>query len=326
MAIVLSETSWGELWDQSYQQSHSPDPADATDEVIEFPPQLAQGYKRNISLRQGIDLTFHRYRFQQDLTVEFADSEEPGCLEWVFNLSSPFKSGGTTWIGAGQHILFKPSTGGRWENFADEPRVEVDLHLEPQRFKALIDERFDALPAELQHLIDGNYDLPSPVQVITSGMQQALQQMLNCPYQGSTKQMYLEAKSLELLVLWLEQAIGSRICAYPSSLCSDDIDRIHRAREILFKQSNQPPSLLTLARQVGLNDCTLKRGFRQVFGTTVFGCLHDYRMNQARQLLQEQRITVQEVARQVGYASPSSFHAAFRKKFGANPGTYLVTR
>lgn len=85
---------------------------------------------------------------------------------------------------------------------------------------------------------------------------------------------------------------------------------------------DDPPSLLALARQVGLNDFKLKRGFRQVFGTTAFGYLHDQRMERARQLLEERRFNVTEVACTVGYANPSHFAAAFKRKFGVNPGAY----
>ncbi len=53
----------------------------------------------------------------------------------------------------------------------------------------------------------------------------------------------------------------------------------------MLRNISNPPSLIELARQVGINECTLKRGFRQIFGNTMFGYLHDYRMEQARQLL-----------------------------------------
>jgi AraC family transcriptional regulator, transcriptional activator of the genes for pyochelin and ferripyochelin receptors len=86
---------------------------------------------------------------------------------------------------------------------------------------------------------------------------------------------------------------------------------------------DEPPSLLTLARQVGLNDFKLKRGFRQVFGTTVFGYLHEHRMERARQLLEERRLNVTAVACTVGYANPSHFAGAFKRKFGVNPSAYL---
>ena len=74
---------------------------------------------------------------------------------------------------------------------------------------------------------------------------------------------------------------------------------------------------------MGLNDCTLKRGFRQVFGKSAFGYLHDYRMERARQLLRAGELNVSEAARTVGFANRSYFAAAFRKKYGVSPSQYL---
>lgn len=98
-----------------------------------------------------------------------------------------------------------------------------------------------------------------------------------------------------------------------------DIEKIHRARYILIFQQENPPSLLDLARQVGINDNKLKIGFRQVFGTTVFGYLHNHRMEIARQLLQDGKMRVAAVANAVGYANPGHFAAGFKRKFGVSP-------
>lgn len=93
-------------------------------------------------------------------------------------------------------------------------------------------------------------------------MHLALQQILNCPYKGLTKQIYLESKVLELIALRLEQAIEDNQTQKQSvRLRSDDIERIHHAKDILLCNSNNPPSLVALARQVGLNDCMLKKVF-----------------------------------------------------------------
>ncbi|MEI1374667.1 MULTISPECIES: helix-turn-helix domain-containing protein [unclassified Nostoc] len=70
---------------------------------------------------------------------------------------------------------------------------------------------------------------------------------------------------------------------------------------------------------MGINECTLKRGF---IGTTVFGYLHDYRMEQARQLLLSRQMKIEQVAQKVGYANRSRFASAFRKKYGVNPKAY----
>jgi AraC-like DNA-binding protein len=149
-------------------------------------------------------------------------------------------------------------------------------------------------------------------------MQVAIQQILQCPYEGITKRLYLESKVMELLALMVEQEIeiqrGER-CRLVLRL--DDVDRIHQAQTILQQRLNNPPSLMELARLVGLNDYTLKRGFRRVFGY-----LHDYRMEQAQQLLKLGNLKVEEVARIVGYRDRSAFSKAFCRKFNISPNDY----
>lgn len=330
MAIALSDATWYDLWQTSRQEAQSADPQDPSDRIADCPSPFGQGYKRDIALRNGIDLTFHRYQLKDDLFFSEIGSEEGNCLEWVFNLSSTFRYADDTYITNGQHYvagLFLPN--GISEELSQDGRVEVDIHLEPEQFRALIGDRLDILPYELPRMLEGDETIPlSPVRKITPAMNLVLQQMLDCPYQGVMKQMYLESKSVEVLVLWLEQArssdkprgmTGKGSSPAVSPLRSTDLDRIYQAKEILLRHIDNPPSLMTLARQVGLNDCTLKRGFRQVFGTTVFGYLHHYRMEQARSLLLKNQHSVTAIAQAVGYTNLSAFSTAFRKKYGVSP-------
>jgi AraC-like DNA-binding protein len=149
-------------------------------------------------------------------------------------------------------------------------------------------------------------------------IQLVLKQILNCPYQGITKQLYLEGKVLELISLQIEQLERDRKLSSPK-LLSKDIDCIYQASEILIERLSAPPSLTELAQLVGINDRKLKQGFQEVFGTTVFGYLRDRRLEQAQELLLSGQMQVKDAAKAVGYASPTSFNTAFRKKFGIAP-------
>jgi AraC family transcriptional regulator, transcriptional activator of the genes for pyochelin and ferripyochelin receptors len=152
-----------------------------------------------------------------------------------------------------------------------------------------------------------------------------IEQIINCPFHGITKSIYLEGKSLELIALKLKKLTENGQHTTKSDVLNkDDIERIHAAKAILIKNVNNPPSLIALARQVGLNDYKLKIGFHQVFGTTAFGYLHQYRMDLSSQLLLEGKMTIKEIAHAVGYANHSYFATAFRKRFGMNPKSYRL--
>lgn len=181
------------------------------------------------------------------------------------------------------------------------------------------------LPTELQHLVrpveQENY---TRVAKITPLMESVMWQILRCPFQGITKRMYLESKALELVSLVLEQESeiqkGQRAIKPPAGT----LKRIHYARTLLLQNLHDPPSLPDLARQAKLNEYTLKRGFRQVFGTTVFAYLHKYRLEQARQLLITGQMAVSEVMAAVGFTDRQHFAAAFRKQFGLSPREFLM--
>ncbi|PIG95278.1 AraC family transcriptional regulator [Gloeocapsopsis sp. IPPAS B-1203] len=329
MAIALSEASWDELW-TDWDRAYRADAMDKDDWIIEYPPQLAQGYKRNIYLRNGITLTLHNYRFHDDLTVISTQSEATGEpyreLEFVFNLSSTSRYWQGDFVTSGQHYLIAHASLGSFycQEFAKEPKLAVDIHLEPAVFKSIVSNSLHILPLDLRRMVESDDCHPvSRFQTITPAMQLALAQILNCPYQGVLKQMYLESKSVELLVLFLNQAQINSGTTSKIRLQADDVERINEAKKILIQHIDNPPTLLTLARQVGLNDRKLKQGFRQVFNTTVFGYLHHYRMEKARQLLIEQW-SISAIATAVGYASPTAFNAAFRRKFGTNPKAYQL--
>ncbi|MEH2467241.1 helix-turn-helix transcriptional regulator [Nostoc sp.] len=163
------------------------------------------------------------------------------------------------------------------------------------------------------------------IRTTTVVMQNILQQILRCPYKGITKRMYLESKALELTTLTVQEELKIKEGRQnPTVLKLDDIERIHHARNILLGNLDNPPSLMELARQVGLNDRSLKQGFCQVFGTTAFAYLHDYRLEKARQLLNTGEMNVIKVAYSIGFANRSYFAAAFKKKFGLSPKEYQI--
>ena len=318
MTIVLSLANYWELFDQVEQAGEIKDKSHNFETICDYPKLLGQGYCRDIQLRPGLLLTIEDYFNQEGWFLKHAPREHP--LEFYCQISG---------LGAGKTFICSSGIAPAEiiETPANQRVLTVAVHMEPQLLADSVTGS-NQLPKTLQPLIksvDQPYDIYSSK--ITPALQITLQQILACPYQGFTRRMYLESKVLELIMLQLAQLPEADNSPRQTPvLRSADIERIHHAKEILRRNLIKSPSLLELARQVGLNDCTLKQGFRQVLGTTAFGYLRDCRMEQARQLLTAGQMSVKEVAHAVGYASPTSFSAAFRRKFGANPNSYVVHR
>ncbi|MGF1568624.1 MAG: helix-turn-helix domain-containing protein [Nodosilinea sp.] len=210
--------------------------------------------------------------------------------------------------------------------FAGSPLIRLRFALSPQFLQQM--SQNCAMPNDLKPWIDSGTASPFYRQgKSTPEMGHVLNQILQCPYEGFLRQLYLEGKVLELATLQFDQLIEPG-CRPPTQIAlkGDDIERLHQAREILTRQYRQPPSLLELSRQVGLNDFKLKQGFRGLFGMTVFGFLRELRLEQALMLLADRHLTVQQVAHAVGYSHTGYFAKAFRRKYGISPKAYQLGR
>lgn len=322
MTITLSQQDYKALMYETPLLDSSPS-TDDSDQVWRYPEVLGRGYHRSFDVQEGIELDIAHYCLHDRFVMPMPERSHP--LEYTVRIAAdppaqPLSCGHYSIYGSG----LAPS-----ETNVDQvtsPIIEISVHIEPGIFQSFIGDSCDLASVALDHLIrsaDQKYYQRSGI--ITPAMQMVVHQLLHCPFHGIVKKMYVESKVWELMALLIEQEQALRQTPSSSStLKPDDVERIYHARDILLKQMNHPPSLLELARQVGLNDCTLKRGFRQVFGKTAFGYLHDHRLEQARQLLQKRHLNVSEVARAIGFANRSYFAAAFRKKFGVSPKDYLA--
>ena len=98
--------------------------------------------------------------------------------------------------------------------------------------------------------------------------------------------------------------------------------KIFKARILLTENFTKPPTLRELASQVGTNECTLKKVFKQMFSMTVFDYVNDLRINKAVRLLSENNLTINEISNELGFSSQSHFSNAFRKKIGITPNEF----
>lgn len=200
-------------------------------------------------------------------------------------------------------------------------RIEINLNA-IRRFITEI----DYIPQALYPLIESNNPqrFYCTVGQVTPQMANITRQIWHHPYHGAIAKMYLEGKVWELFALQLAQLAESELSPVKSSLKPQSIDRIYQARDILLKRLENPPSISELTQQVGLGDRTLRRGFRELFGTTVIGYLNQKRIEQAQQLLREGNLSVSEVANIVGYSHLGHFSAAFKRQFGITPSECLA--
>lgn len=128
---------------------------------------------------------------------------------------------------------------------------------------------------------------------------------------------YQKLKTAELLLyLWrMEDPPGRDLSRYSA----DQIATIRAMHDSLTDHLDQRVTIEALARQYLMNQTTLKRVFKAVYGNSLAAHMKEHRMEQAAKYLLETERSIAEIAQAVGYDSQSRFSKAFQETFSLLP-------
>jgi AraC-like DNA-binding protein len=154
-----------------------------------------------------------------------------------------------------------------------------------------------------------------------------IEALLNNNYKDTLENIYINAQTQMLLLYSLDCMVGEKEldvinCKFLAN--EADRDKISKARQILIEHIGEPITIKELSRKVAINECYLKKGFKEMFGTTIFDFYQSQRMEHARYLLYEKGLSVTEVSVMLGYSSISHFSTAFKKHTGLKPCELLL--
>ena len=146
--------------------------------------------------------------------------------------------------------------------------------------------------------------------------------LLNHSYSESLENIYINAQTQMILLYSLDCMLGEKEldvinCKFLAN--EEDREKIVRARELLILHIGEPITIKELSRKVAINECYLKKGFKEMFGSTIFDFYQSQRMEHARYLLYEKGLSVTDVSIMLGYSSISHFSTAFKKHTGLKP-------
>lgn len=324
MSLDLPAQEADAIWIEAAQHCPPATSIDRLETIHTMPSQLGRGYRRELELYPGLELAIFNENYHESLT--FRGVEHPHLVQFMVHLSGIVDSGSFLYQDATQGYIggsgIQPAVSN--SHPANVPEIGVDIHLQPHLFKQLFATPTGELPAELQPLVNGEdwQQVFSPK--TTEAMRLVVRQIIDCPFFGVAKRMYLQGKVFELIAFQLDGMLNPSQTAVSESLKADTVARIHYAAETLRSHLENPPNQTTLAQQVGMSDRTLQKGFKAVFGVTPFAYLTQQRMKQAKQLLRQSGRTVADVANTVGYANPAKFAVAFKRQFGITPRECLL--
>lgn len=141
----------------------------------------------------------------------------------------------------------------------------------------------------------------------------------------------------------------AEICMYANSRCSLDRDlaqallqqvlilcqkfcpitqdaevdeRIQRARDFIVQHYREPITLAQVAEAAFTSVSRLSSLFKEAVGVGPIAWRDEIRLLKACQMLREERLSIAQVAAEVGYDDPAFFHRFFKRRIGASPRDY----
>lgn len=223
-------------------------------------------------------------------------------------------------LNGNQHNLFYGTSAEGKMKFDELRMKSFMIQFAKDSFLTMSKDGNDSLKQFAEKIVSGtpvafsnanlNIDLP---------LQTCINSILNCDYTNGLKRLFLLSKTIELLVLQAESFNNFQNSKSEYIKHDYDKERIVYARDYLVKNIESPPTLVELAKIVGINEYKLKRGFKEMFNQTAFSYLSDLRLDLSKNDLLEGKKQATEIAFELGYCSLQHFSSAFKRKFGIPP-------
>lgn len=151
-------------------------------------------------------------------------------------------------------------------------------------------------------------------------MAEVINNVRQIPFTGAMRYLFLESKMMELFALQMQQLQTMAARKVDHQWSVSDNEKLNAVKNYIENNYLEEFSLKDLTYKFSLNEFKLKKGYKDLFQTTVFGHVHQLRMLKAKTLLEEKVMNVSEAGFFIGYDNVSSFCAEFKKRFGYSPG------
>ncbi len=283
------------------------------------------GTVETLPLREGVTLMLSAVATETPSEFHYEEREDVFGIGFHMQGGARFELGEEPFMTSPMDVWAGASPKGALSRFT-LPRTgfrTVSLRFNPDAASQLL-ETYGLNSATLTKMIKLAGERVSTARLVPMNLQTAgvVQGMFSSPYTNGARTLFLESCMLGVLAAQFD-ALGGCGDVGRNTRKASDLRRVRRAREILDQSLSDPPSIASLARSVGVNDFKLKRSFKELFGTTIFGYVRQQRMQRAAVDLYA-GMQVSETAAAVGYQCPRCFADAFRRHYGILPSE--VTR
>lgn len=134
-----------------------------------------------------------------------------------------------------------------------------------------------------------------------------------------TEELHLVLKNLELSLTEISDKMHSEN-SNESTMSPEEI--VTLVKDYVKKHYSEEIDLNSIARTLGFSSSYLTKVFNKVENTTPSKVIRSFRMGIAKQLLNDDSLTIQQIASHVGYSDPFHFSKSFKQTVGISPTQY----
>jgi AraC family transcriptional regulator len=274
---------------------------------------------------EGISVEWHD--FTLDNNIDWARSFHPDCLEMCLNFS------GAGWLmDDTARISIEPGQIAMYTTFAGRLRAQreagslhrfLTVELSREFIRTHLGQEIAHLKEPVLRFIESQTAAPPwlEIRALPSSLLSMRNDFLKPPIPECARATWYRAKVLAIIaqVLFLDDEPAALFCRYRDRR---NQERVERARYLIDRDLENPPSLMMLGKEVGCSSFHLSRIFAEESGMSIPRYIRSKRIERAADLLKSGKVNVTEAAMTVGYSSMSAFTKAFVEQIGCCPGLY----
>lgn len=306
-------------------------PAPVIDNMIQVPSHLGTGYVRGVLLEDGLYLRYTQVCFNEDAGIVRLSSAQAEQKP-VFSLCYLLTPGSIKLVRSSTQSVLPCITSGNIFLTSNARRLSVQIPegVLSRTIEILFTQEW--LSTHLLGMEDKIRVMENSLMTIESssiltertlsadeGLLAELEPEL---HQSGINRLTTRARVLLLLsniiTRWPRQTITK-----PPARKTWHVKTIQQVEQRLVQSlEDMLPSQKQLAREFALSESTLKRHFKAVYGKTMYDYYLEKKMELAKWLLQERKISVSETAYRLGYEKVSAFICMFKKYHKVLPGSF----
>ncbi|ADG92219.1 transcriptional regulator, AraC family [Arcobacter nitrofigilis DSM 7299] len=292
--------------------------------ISKIKKEYGEGFSIFYDMGNGIGLFVRKFIPKKNLLL-YEESEVPGaCLIFNFGSNINFK-----YKDKKEHILRKnhfflelASNKFYCETplKKDEPFSYIFIGIKKNLFLKLAHPITD-IEQYMQLTFEQSYFILKDLQIDALQLELSTDFKDENSFEDILKSIYLESKITNLLHYTIEKISKSLSSSSSIILKKDRVLSLERAKEIIMNNYNSKLSIKTIAYKSAINECYLKKDFKEYYGMTILEMIQKRRLEVAKKLLKE-NLSVKEVSIKIGYNNASYFSKLFFDNFQISPNDY----